>query len=152
VKKLKWLPIARLKLPSPGRRPHIGHKKFVVLSPADAQIYKVYANYPTLPKVGPTRIKFFWKGGPYPTNNVAIYLIDRRHWMGVCLASGISNVGPGRTGMFAFQMPPNFQPTDDCPGPGDPLLGGRYEFYIQGGTGNDFTWTYGSDFYIVWSS
>jgi hypothetical protein len=152
MKKTGKVSIPKMKLPAPASKSgdSLG-PAFQVLSPGGGEIYKVSARYPTLPPVGPCKLRVFWKGGPYPANNVGISLVDIKNWVVIAsIAGAIPNVPPGQTGMVTWTMPAGFRPTDDCPTTSTyPLKAGRYQVYIQGGS--PLQWTYGPEFNIVWS-
>jgi hypothetical protein len=126
--------------------------QFEILSPTEGVIYKVYATYPNLPQVGPCKFRVFWKGGPYPANNVGIWLIDYRRWVTIAaIASSLSNVPTGQIGMSPlWTLPANFDPTDEWTTASSITNGGPGTYCIFIRSGN--SWIYGSPFNIVWSA
>jgi hypothetical protein len=140
-----------IKLPPPGSSPKPAKDSlFTLLNPGGGEIYKVYAQYHTQLKLGPCKLRVFWKDGPYPAANLNIALIDIKNWVvNSVIASGIANVPPGEVGMVEWTLPANFLPTDDCDGSSKyPDKYGRYQIYIQGGS--PLTWRYGPEFTIAW--
>jgi hypothetical protein len=143
----------RIKLPSRDASPEDQRDLtlFEILNPGGDEIYKMSARYPTKPPLGPCTFRVFWKGGPFPANNVTISLVDIKHWVVVAIiASNIANVPPGEVGTAQWTIPAGFRPSDDCDTPAQyPDKYGRYQIYIEGGA--PLTWTYGPEFAITWS-
>ena len=154
--KILALPHPDAKSPQPKGR----QLPFTLLGPGGGEIYKVHANYPGEPQVGPCKIWIFWKDGPYPCTNVEIILGDVWRWQSQGTIWTGSNVQSG-FGIASWTIPPwtgawnnwsNFHPTNEwtpkpawwTPPDGRP---GQYLFLIKGGG----TYTYGPVFNIVWS-
>lgn len=120
---------------------------FKLLSPGGDEIYKIHARYPTLPKSRSCKILVIWNGGP-ADRDVELFLIDKKNWVVVAAIARLPNVAAGSIGEFQWQIPDDFQPTDDHL-PGDATNAGLYQVYIQ--DSERTTWTYGPLFTIVWS-